>query len=87
MVNMNEAAAYKEIKKYFNTIGDENRIFLMQEYIKSGFDKEKFFFSFRDFYKEKNIENDITYIWNMEKLVDQYILYCDINQNSSYCDV
>ncbi len=87
MVNMNEAAAYKEIKKYFNTIGDDNRIFLMQEYIKSGFDKEKFFFSFRDFYKEKNIENDITYIWNMEKLVDQYILYCDINQNSSYCDV
>lgn len=87
MVNMNEAAAYKEIKKYFNTIGDDNRIFLMQEYIKNGFDKEKFFFSFRDFYKEKNIENDITYIWNMEKLVDQYILYCDINQNSSYCDV
>lgn len=87
MVNMNEAAAYKEIKKYFNTIGDDNRIFLMQEYIKSGFDKEKFFFLFRDFYKEKNIENDITYIWNMEKLVDQYILYCDINQNSSYLDV
>ena len=44
MVNMNEAAAYKEIKKYFNTIGDDNRIFLMQEYIKRGFDKENFRF-------------------------------------------
>ena len=87
MVKDKEAQAYNEIRKYFYIIGDNNRIFLMQEYIKSGFDKEKFYFSFRDFYKEKNIENDITYIWNMEKLVDQYILYCDINQNSSYCDV
>ena len=59
----------------------------MQEYLKSGFDKEDFLFSFRDFYKEKNIENDITYIWNMEKLVDQYILFCDMKQNSSYLDV
>lgn len=87
MVKDKEAQAYNEIRKYFYIIGDNNRIFLMQEYLKSGFDKEDFLFSFRDFYKEKNIENDITYIWNMEKLVDQYILYCDINQNSSYCDV
>lgn len=87
MVKDKEAQAYNEIRKYFYIIGDNNRIFLMQEYLKSGFDKEDFLFSFRDFYKEKNIENDITYIWNMEKLVDQYILFCDMKQNSSYLDV
>ena len=87
MVKDKEAQAYNEIRKYFYIIGDNNRIFLMQEYLKSGFDKEDFLFSFRDFYKEKNIENDITYIWNMEKLVDIYILFCDMKQNSSYLDV
>ena len=87
MVKDKEAQAYNEIRKYFYIIGDNNRIFLMQEYLKSGFDKEDFLFSFRDFYKEKNIENDITYIWNMEKLVDQYILFCDMKQNSSYLNV
>ena len=87
MVKDKEAQAYNEIRKYFYIIGDNNRIFLMQEYLKSGFDKEDFLFSFTDFYKEKNIENDITYIWNMEKLVDQYILFCDMKQNSSYLDV
>ena len=87
MVKDKESQAYNEIRKYFYIIGDNNRIFLMQEYLKSGFDKEDFLFSFRDFYKEKNIENDITYIWNMEKLVDQYILFCDMKQNSSYLDV
>ena len=87
MVKDKEAQAYNEIRKYYYIIGDNNRIFLMQEYLKSGFDKEDFLFSFRDFYKEKNIENDITYIWNMEKLVDQYILFCDMKQNSSYLDV
>lgn len=87
MVKDEEAQAYNEIRKYFYIIGDNNRIFLMQEYLKSGFDKEDFLFSFRDFYKEKNIENDITYIWNMEKLVDQYILFCDMKQNSSYLNV
>ena len=87
MVKDKEAQAYNEIRKYFYIIGYNNRIFLMQEYLKSGFDKEDFLFSFRDFYKEKNIENDITYIWNMEKLVDQYILFCDMKQNSSYLDV